>query len=141
MRHENPLWINADRARKLGLKDGDQVRLKTAADEVKVKIWTTQAIHPDCVAMATGHGHSKIGRVAQAKNIADYDPMTKSLLSRKNFFFTPFTFRLACWDKKEPIWWHKDGNGVHVNSLLSGVPDSHALGLTYINPLVKIVKS
>lgn len=141
LRHENPLWIHADRARKLGLKDGDQVKLKTAADELLVSVWTTQAIHPDCVALATGHGHSKIGRVAQAKNIANYDPMTKSLLSRKNFFFTPFTFRLACWDKKEPIWWHKDGNGVHVNSLLSGVPDSHAPGLTYINPLVKIIKS
>ncbi len=141
LRHENPLWINPERARKLGLKDGDQVKLKTAVDELLVKVWTTQAIHPDCVAMATGHGHSKIGRVAQAKNIADYDPMTKSLLSRKNFFFTPYTFRLASWDKKEPIWWHKDGNGTHVNSLLSGVPDSHAPGLTYINPLVKIVKS
>ena len=141
MRHENPLWINADRAHKLGLKDGDQVKLKTATDELLVNVWTTQAIHPDCAAMATGHGHSKIGRVAQAKNIADYDPMTKSMLSRKNFFFTPYTFRLSCWDKKEPIWWHKDGNGTHVNSLLSGVPDSHAPGLTYINPLVKIVKS
>ncbi len=141
LRHTNPLWINAERAHKLGLKDGDQIKLKTATDELSVKVWTTQAIHPDCVAMATGHGHSKIGRVAQAKNIADYDPMTKSLLSRKNFFFTPYTFRLASWDKKEPIWWHKDGNGTHVNSLLSGVPDSHAPGLTYINQLVKIVKS
>ncbi len=141
LRHKNPLWINADRAHKLGLKDGDKVKLRTEKGELSVKVWTTQAIHPDCVAMAVGHGHSKIGRVAQAKNIADYDPMTKSLLSRKNFFFTPYTFRLSSWDKKEPIWWHKDGNGTHFNSLLSGVPDTHAPGLTYINPLVKIIKS
>jgi len=141
LRHDNPLWIHPERARKLGLKEGDEIKLKTAADELMVKVWLTQAIHPDCVAMATGLGHSKIGRVAQAQNIADYDPMTKALLSRKNFFFTPFTFRLNCWDKKEPLWWHKDGNGSYVNSLFSGVPDSHVSGLTFINPLVKIVKS
>jgi anaerobic selenocysteine-containing dehydrogenase len=141
LRHSNPLWLHPRRAARMGLDDGDQVRLETSEGVIKVKIWITQAIHPDCAAIALGHGHTKIGRVALAQTIAKYDPMTKALLSRKNFFFTPFTFRLNCWDKKEPIWWHKDGNGWHFNFLFSGKPNQLDSGLTVINPLVKIWKA
>ena len=141
LRHSNPLWLHPQRAAKLGLAEGDRVRIETVEGEIKVKVWITQAIHPDCAAIAQGHGHSKIGRVAQAQTIAKYDPMTKALLSRKNFFFTPFTFRLNCWDKKEPIWWHQEGNGQHFNFLFSGKPDKHVSGLTIINPLIKIAKA
>ncbi len=140
LRHDNPLWLHPERARKLGLKDGEVIKIGSEIDEISVKVWVTQAVHPDCAAIAVGHGHSKIGRVALAQTIADYDPMTKSLLSRKNFFFTPFTFRLNSWDKKEPLWWHKKGNGAHVNSLVAGNQDGRNSGLTFINPLVKIVK-
>ena len=141
MRHDNPLWLHPERAAKLGVRDGDRVRLETEDGELKVNVWVTQAVHPDCAAIAQGHGHTRIGRVAQAKTIAEYDPMTKALLSRKNFFFTPFTFRLNSWDKKEPIWWHKDGNGNHFNPLFTGEPDEHVSGLISFNPLVKITKA
>ena len=139
LRHENPLWMHPLRAKKLGISAGDRVRVQTANGDVVAMAWITEAINPDCVAIALGHGHSKIGRVAQAETLADYDPMTKALLSRKNFFFTPFTFRLNSWDKKEPIWWHKQGNGIHINSLFSGKQNGLVAGITFIDPLVKIV--
>jgi len=140
LRHENPLWLHPSRAAKLGIREGDQVKVQTVNGDEVAKAWITEAIYPDCVAIALGYGHSKIGRVAQAETLADYDPMTKALLSRKNFFFTPFTFRLGSWDKKEPIWWHKNGNGFHINSLLSGKKNGHVAGVTFIDPLVKIIK-
>lgn len=139
LRHENPLWIHPLRAKKLGISEGDRVRIQTANGDAVARAWITEAINPDCAAIALGHGHSKIGRVAQAETLADYDPMTKALLSRKNFFFTPFTFRLNSWDKKEPIWWHKQGNGIHINSLFSGNQNGVVAGITFIDPLVKIV--
>ncbi len=139
LRHENPLWLHPSRAKKLGIGEGDKVKIRTLNGDLVVKAWITEAIFPGCAAIALGHGHSKIGRVAQAETIAAYDPMTKALLSRKNLFFTPFTFRLDSWDKKEPIWWHKQGNGTHVNPLLTSVRNDHITGVTFIDPLVKII--
>ena len=140
LRHENPLWLHPERAGKLGIREGDLVTVRTVNGDRKVRAWLTEAVHPECAAIAVGHGHAKIGRIAQAETIADYDPMTKALLSRKMFFFTPFTFRLDSWDKKEPVWWHKRGNGVHINTLLSGGQDSRISGVTFINPMIKVIR-
>jgi len=140
LRHENPLWINPVRAKKLGVKDGDKLKIRTNVGDKVVTAWITEGIHPECAAIATGHGHSQVGRVARADAIADRDPMTKSLLSRKAFFFTPFTFRLNSWDPKEPIWWKKQGNGTHINTVFAGMQCKYAAGITLIDPLVKLVK-
>ncbi|MGB9499764.1 MAG: hypothetical protein ACKVE4_08430 [Dissulfuribacterales bacterium] len=76
-----------------------------------------------------------------ASALADHDPMTKSLLSRKTFFYTPFTLRLNSWDQKEPIWWKKHGNGTHINSILTGKQNRGVSGITLIEPVVKIIKT
>ncbi len=141
LRHENPVWIHPSRAKKLGIGEGDKVRIRTDSGDKVARAWITEAIHPQCAAIATGHGHTKIGRVARAEAIADRDPMTKALLSRKTFFYTPFTLRLNRWDKKEPIWWKKQGNGIHINSILTGKQNRHVSGITLIEPMVKIVKA
>jgi anaerobic selenocysteine-containing dehydrogenase len=125
----------------LGIGEGDKVKIRTNSGDEVAHAWITEAIHPQCAAIAIGHGHSKIGRVAMAEAIADYDPMTKSLLSRKALFYTPFTLRLKCWDKKEPIWWKKQGKGTHINSLLAGKQNKQVSGITLIEPLVKIIKA
>ncbi len=141
LRHTNHLWVHNRRARKLGFKEGDEVVVQTAIGNLKVKVWLTEAIHPDCAAIAVGHGHSAIGRVARAETIATTDPMTKALLSRKFFFFTPFTFRLDSWDLKEPVWWHDQGNGTYINALLRSRQNSRVAGLTFIDPLVQVTRS
>ena len=141
LRHENPVWIHPSRAKKLGIGEGDKVKIRTNSGDKVVRAWITEAIHPQCAAIATGHGHSKVGRVATAEAIADHDPMTKSLLSRKTFFYTPFTLRLNSWDQKEPIWWKKHGNGTHINSILSGKQNRDVSGITLIEPVVKIIKA
>jgi len=57
---ENCVWVNASRARELGLATGDAVTLCNQ-DDVKIgpiKIRATQAIRPDCVFMVHGYGHT-----------------------------------------------------------------------------------
>jgi len=141
LRHENPVWIHPSRAKKLGIKEGDKVKIRTNSGDKIVRAWITEAIHPQCAAIAMGHGHSKVGRVATAETIADQDPMTKSLLSRKALFYTPFTLRLNCWDSKEPIWWKKQGNGTHINPILSSKQNRDVSGITLIEPMVQIIKA
>jgi anaerobic selenocysteine-containing dehydrogenase len=140
IRHDNPLWIHPRQAARLGLAEGDQVRVETAAGSIFTKAWLTEAIHPQCVAMAVGLGHKDLGRVARGQKIADSDPMTRALLIHKPLHFTPFSFRLDSWDKKEPIWWHKDGNGANIQSILSRQPDQQLAGTTRVETVVRVWK-
>ncbi|NPA24487.1 MAG: molybdopterin-dependent oxidoreductase [Deltaproteobacteria bacterium] len=140
LRHDNPLWIHPSRAARLGIAEGDEVRLETDSGSVVTKAWLTQAIHPQCVAIAFGLGHTALGRVAQGKTIAKSDPMTRALLIHKPIHFTPFSFRLDSWDKKEPIWWHDQGNGVNVRSILKNRLDERLAGTTVFDTRVQVRK-
>ena len=57
---ENDVWVNAARARELGLATGDSVYL-TNQDEVRIgpiRARATEGIRPDCVFMVHGFGHT-----------------------------------------------------------------------------------
>ena len=140
LRHDNPLWIHPSRAARLGIAEGDEVRLVSGSGSVMTRAWLTEAIHPQCVAIAFGLGHSALGRVAKGETIAKSDPMTRALLIHKPLHFTPFSFRLDSWDKKEPIWWHKQGNGVNVRSILKNRLDEELAGTISFNPRVQVWK-
>ncbi len=140
LRHSNPLWIHPLRAARLGISEGDEVRLETDFGSVVTKAWLTQAIHPQCVAIAFGLGHSKLGRVARGETIANSDPMTRALLIHKPLHFTPFSFRLKSWDRTEPIWWHEEGNGVNVREILKSRIDERLAGMTLFDCRVQVRK-
>ncbi len=53
---ENTLWLNADEAAKLGLKNGRMVRVKSPVGEQTLRLEATEKIRPDCVYMAHGFG-------------------------------------------------------------------------------------
>ncbi|MFO1197005.1 MAG: molybdopterin-dependent oxidoreductase [Burkholderiaceae bacterium] len=57
---ENEVWINAAVASEAGLKSGDRVRLKNQDGVVStpVRVKATQRIHPECVYMVYGFGHT-----------------------------------------------------------------------------------
>ncbi|MBI5438428.1 MAG: molybdopterin-dependent oxidoreductase [Nitrosomonadales bacterium] len=63
--HQNHCLINKKTATAMGIKDGDLVRVTSPAGYIVTRVRATQSIHPQVVAMAGGHGHSAIGRVAQ----------------------------------------------------------------------------
>ena len=57
--------INPATAQKLGLSDGDLVKVTSPNGEIQAPIYTFQAIRPDTIAIATGQGHTDYGRYAQ----------------------------------------------------------------------------
>ncbi len=50
------VWINSDRAKALGIKDGDLITLTSSVGKGKAKTRVTNGIHPECVYMPSGYG-------------------------------------------------------------------------------------
>ena len=49
--HAKPLWMHPSGARELGCAEGDWVRVRGPAGEVRTRVRLTQGLHPDAVAM------------------------------------------------------------------------------------------
>uniref|UniRef100_A0A832CVI2 Nitrate reductase n=1 Tax=Ignavibacterium album TaxID=591197 RepID=A0A832CVI2_9BACT len=80
MMSENELWINADMAAKIGIKNGQKVRLKNQdgvlSDPIKIK--ATERIRKDCVYMVHGFGQkSRQLRSTYKKGASDAELITK----------------------------------------------------------------
>ena len=62
MMAENEVWVNASAAARLGIADGDRVRLRNQDGVVSmsVKVKATERIRPDCVYMVHGFGHTAV---------------------------------------------------------------------------------
>lgn len=54
---ENPLWINATVAKRLGIKQNQRVVVESKVGKVISKAFVSEAIRPDCVFLAAGFGH------------------------------------------------------------------------------------
>lgn len=77
---ENSVWVNADEARRLGLKSGDYVRLRNQDGQLsnRIQVRATERIRPDCVYMVHGFGHSsKELRHAFGKGASDSQLITR----------------------------------------------------------------
>jgi len=114
--HENPLWIHPATATSKGIDKGDKVRLQTSVGEITVKVRLTESIHPKAVALARDFGHWAFGNVAQAKKFKSADPDTSLL------------------------FWESEGNGVHVNSIISRNIASNGEGQVWNGIPVRISK-
>ena len=68
---ENELWINADRAKTMGIAEGDTVTVENQYAQGQVKARLTRRIHPDVVGMTHGFGHWGLGPVAKGKGLND----------------------------------------------------------------------
>jgi thiosulfate reductase/polysulfide reductase chain A len=80
MMDENAVWVNADIARRAGLKSGDTVRLKNQDGILsnRVKVKATERIRPDCVYLVHGFGHTARGmRHAYGKGASDAQMITR----------------------------------------------------------------
>ncbi|MFB0532117.1 MAG: molybdopterin-dependent oxidoreductase, partial [Desulfatiglandales bacterium] len=92
--HENRLWINKYVAHRLGIKNGDSVRVTSSVGSLISRVLTTHRIHPESVAMAEGLGHSAFGKVAKGRRFKSNDQDTNL------------------------IWWDKKGNGVNPSEII-----------------------
>ena len=114
--HENRLWINKDVAHRLGIKNGDRVRVTSSVGLLISRVLTTHRIHPESVAMAEGLGHSAVGNVAKGKRFRSNDQDTNL------------------------IWWDKKGNGVNPNEIIVRQADPIGGGLGLKDTKVRIEK-
>ncbi|RQW01884.1 hypothetical protein EH223_13900 [candidate division KSB1 bacterium] len=114
--HDNPLWIHPAAAEKQGIKNGDRVKLLTSVREIEAKVRLTESIHPHAVAIARDFGHWAVGNISRAKKFKSNDPDTSLL------------------------FWEDEGNGVHVNSIISRKKDSVGNGQVWNGIKVKLIK-
>ena len=138
--HKNPAQINATTAKKLGLNDGDMVKVRVveknynergyalpAVKEITTRVSITEGLHPDVIAIAHHCGHWQYGRVASGK--ATF-PENKD---------------------KSNLWWFKkgkrefgpkwdEGKGVHVNWIIPNAPDPISGQWRSNDTVVEVVK-
>jgi thiosulfate reductase/polysulfide reductase chain A len=50
------LWMNKERGKRLGLKDGDWVQIKSMVGEGRIRVRLTEGLHPSCVWLPSGYG-------------------------------------------------------------------------------------
>ena len=50
------LWVNKERGRQLGLRNGDWVQVTSMVGEGRIRVRLTEGIHPSCVWLPSGYG-------------------------------------------------------------------------------------
>jgi molybdopterin-containing oxidoreductase family iron-sulfur binding subunit len=71
---DNPLLIAPQLADRLGLKNGDHVRLAVGTAAIETPVWTLPGQAPDCVTALLGSGRAEGGRLAAGG--VDFYPLT-----------------------------------------------------------------
>ena len=99
--HSNPLWINREKARELGIEDGELVRLTSDVGYLVTRAWPTQGIHPRVVGVSTSVGRTAYGRVARA------DPEARISFASK---------QQEDADIDDNLWWRD--TGVNPNDII-----------------------
>jgi thiosulfate reductase/polysulfide reductase chain A len=122
--HDNPAWVNAATAKRLGIKSGDWIEITTfrpkgrthrptgeLLGKVRLRAFVTQGIHPRVLAVSNSVGHHFGGRAATARRGPRptgpaYDPKTVAEDS----------------DLTDTLWWDSldggKGPGFNVNAIL-----------------------
>ncbi|MFQ6097900.1 MAG: molybdopterin-dependent oxidoreductase, partial [Armatimonadota bacterium] len=65
--HDNPAWINPRTARERGIRDGDEIRIRSAIGEMVTRARVTDGIHPQAIAISYHCGHWEWGRYASGR--------------------------------------------------------------------------
>jgi len=80
MQAENELWIHPSEAKRLGVKNGDRVKLRNqdGAQSLSLPARVTERIRPDCVYMVYGFGHE-----AKQQRVSFHKGASASLLNTR----------------------------------------------------------
>ena len=86
-RHANILWlqeapdqiskvvwdswaeIHPKTAAKLGVKEGDYLKITSAQGTIETRVYIFKGIHPDAIAVPLGQGHTEYGRFAKGRGV------------------------------------------------------------------------
>ena len=114
--HDNPAWINAETAERLGIKTGDRIKISSGIGSMITRAFVTQGINPRVIAVSGGCGHWESGRIARGKKFRSDDEDTNLL------------------------WWEKKGNGVHPYAIIPVSLDPQGLGQAWNDTRVTVTK-
>jgi len=115
---ENPAWINAGTARKLGIKNGDLIRITSSAGYMVTKARVTEGIHPRVVAVSNTFG-TRFGRYATANKMSG-----------------PGMHGAADDPDIKNIWWKAEG--VNPNDIIPAVADPIGGSQGWYDTVVKV---
>jgi anaerobic selenocysteine-containing dehydrogenase len=116
--HDNPAKINTVTARKLGIKDGDKIKVRSSVGEITTTANVTEGVVPGIVAISHHLGHWEYGRYASGKKAplaGDDDPDLKLK------------------------WWNT--YGVHPNWIIPNRPDPINGQQRWMDTVVKVTKA
>jgi len=122
--HSNPVWMNTETGKKIGVKTGDLVRIESRVGYMVTKAYVFEGIHPKVVAIPTAFGHWGYGRLAQLKQRQE---------------------KAGAWgaaadpDIDNNVWW--DDKGVHPNAIIPVVTDPIGGSQGWYDTLVKVTKA
>ncbi len=71
------MWMNADRAQKLNISEGDTVTVKSEIATKQVKVHVTEGLHPECVWLPSTYGtfsEKLVNGYNQGVNYNDFIP-------------------------------------------------------------------
>ncbi len=135
--HDNPMWIHAATANKLGIRTGDTVEVTTyrpksgalgdkayrgggeVLGSARVKAFVTKGIHPRVVAVSNSLGWISGGRAAEGERGRRVEVAAKGLAPDAAQAFGPAP---AVDDLEFGLWWDEKnggrGSGVNINAIL-----------------------
>jgi len=138
--HKNPLWMNPDDARRLGVRTGDLVRVETEIGYFVDRVWVTEGIKPGIVAVSHHLGRFRFdensGVNRGASNLVKIDE------DGKGGYKLRVLHGAAAWQSSDPdtsrIWWSEVGV---TQNLTHAVHPDPVSGVHCWLQIVKVLKA
>ncbi len=105
--------INPDTAAKLGVDNGDVVKVTSAYGEVEASVYKYPAIRPDTIAMPFGQGHTAYGQFAQGRGVNPADLFGASMNEAGDLAFAGLRVRVEKTGKTKPLARMESALGVY----------------------------
>jgi anaerobic selenocysteine-containing dehydrogenase len=138
--HNNPVWIHPKDAARLGVKDGDLIRIETEIGWFVDKVWLTQGIKPGILAMS-----HHLGRWRLETSLGGSPGMSAlaSLETNEHQHALNILEEGKAWASNDPdtsrIWW-KD-IGVHQNLTHAVQPDPISGAHCWLQKILSVRKA
>jgi anaerobic selenocysteine-containing dehydrogenase len=129
IQHHNPAMINPETAARLGIKDGDKIKItrknggETRERSIESEAFVSEGVHTGVIAMAGGVGHEHFGRIAAGEKFSK-DEIDFNYLKDANV---------------ELIWWgHHNGSGVNPKRIVPVISDPVGGGQAWGDVVVQV---
>ena len=120
--HSNPLWLNPDDAKRIGVKTNELVRVNTAIGYYVLRTWVTEGIRPGVAACSHHMGRWRTaeaaGNARWASARVEIQQEGSEFLMRRIHGVEPFE---SSDRDSQLVWWHD--SGVHQNLTFPVQPD------------------